>query len=214
MSGAHPYSAYVVDFTATSVPFASSKATNRQLQPVMPSADSDPYPGTGSLKTTPCSAIATKDPDRKVSCTREESRELFRRIEKLYDDERNSTGSFDQGSKEAKEELLRVTIETFGHTFDFNPYPPEGDGEEFFIRQHENAEELAERFERLCHTARMIVYFTEENNEDGTYHKAASKWQDELYGIEKSLIYPYYKYIKIMPRCSHSVSIPFLKLIL
>jgi len=156
-------------------------------------------------------AVSTREPSR------EQTRQLFLRIEDLHDDQYAAVGSLrsaDVGQRsmaQANMEVLWSMKRAFDQIFDFNPYVNEEDDEAFSMRQHENGEQLADKFADICEMARMTGYSVEDTDKDGSYHQAASAWLDSLQGIEKSLVLPSRK-IKFAPRYRHSDSTPSLEL--
>ena len=125
----------------------------------------------------------------------EQTHQLLDRIEGLHYDMISRRVTM---TEEAKIELLGNSIKTchriFGGLFD------EGIGKE-------NGEELELKFVDICHDARMSVYTAEEKDKYGPSHKAASRWLESLYRIEKSLVHRF-DHIILAPRYSHSIPVP------
>jgi hypothetical protein len=223
MTGAqsHPLVVFDKSSMATKSPLPSVNTTRQSLHPTSLSSvsnlDSDPgsWQSTSTLGThkvhSNTEAVFTRE------LTREQTRQLFLRIEGLHDDQYAAVGSLrsadlDQRSvAKAKMEVLWTMKSAFDKVFGFNAYVNEGDDEGFSMRKDEDGEQLAEIFADVCETARMNVYKVEDSDRDGSYHNAASAWLDSLQGIEKSLVLPFRK-IKFAPRYRHSVSTPWSEL--
>ena len=208
MTGTHPNSPHVEHgkySAAAGVPLSTSGATSQSLPSVSPSAVSDLEFAKGNIQSTSSLAVDSvcshsETVYTKEVYTEEQTLQLLERIESLHCDMISRRLTM---AEEAKMELLRNSIQACGRIFGYSLFD-EGIGKE-------NGEELELKFAGICHDARMSTYTAEKKAKDGTSHKAASKWLDSLYGIEKSLVHPF-NHIKFAPRYSRPIYKPTPKL--